>query len=88
MRAVIEHYTPKRLPMLTREVIRSLSKIVGGRHCKTGAEDLICYGYDATNLHYSPEAVVFPADAQQVEAISLGVTVCHLVEVLLGTLRV
>ncbi|MGD8531426.1 MAG: FAD-linked oxidase C-terminal domain-containing protein, partial [Syntrophobacterales bacterium] len=32
-------------------------------------EDLICYGYDATDLRYNPEAVVFPADVQEIVGI-------------------
>ena len=55
--------------MLSRETIRELSKIVGRRHCRTDPEDLICYGYDATDLRYNPEAVVFPADVQEIVAI-------------------
>ncbi|MGD8504049.1 MAG: FAD-linked oxidase C-terminal domain-containing protein [Syntrophobacterales bacterium] len=55
--------------MLSRETIRELSKIVGRRHCRTDPEDLICYGYDATDLRYNPEAVVFPADVQEIVGI-------------------
>ncbi len=55
--------------MLSRETIRGLSKIVGRKHCRTDPEDLICYGYDATDLRYAPEAVVFPADVQEIVAI-------------------
>jgi glycolate oxidase len=55
--------------MLSRKTIRELSRIVGRRHCRTDPEDLICYGYDATDLRYAPEAVVFPADVNEVVAI-------------------
>ncbi len=55
--------------MLARETVRGLVKIVGHRHCRTGPEDLICYGYDATDLRYTPDAVVFPADAEELVAI-------------------
>ncbi|UCE81967.1 MAG: FAD-binding protein [Deltaproteobacteria bacterium] len=55
--------------MLSRDTIRQLSRIVGRRHCRTDPEDLICYGYDATDLRYNPEAVVFPADVQEIVAI-------------------
>lgn len=55
--------------MLPRKTIRGLSKIVGRHNCRTDPEDLICYGYDATDLRYAPDAVVFPADAEEVVAI-------------------
>jgi glycolate oxidase len=55
--------------MLSRDTIRELSRIVGRRHCRTDPEDLICYGYDATDLRFNPEAVVFPADVQETVAI-------------------
>jgi glycolate oxidase len=55
--------------VLERETIRKLEKIVGRRHCRTDPEDLVCYGYDATGLRYTPEAVVFPADAHEIAAI-------------------
>lgn len=55
--------------MLSRDTIRQLSRIVGRRHCRTDPEDLICYGYDATDLRYNPEAVVFPVDVQEIVAI-------------------
>lgn len=35
----------------------------------TAQEDLLCYAYDATNRHCRPDAVVFPADTDQVSAI-------------------
>ncbi len=54
--------------MLARETVRGLVKIVGHRNCRTDPEDLICYGYDATDLRYTPNAVVFPADADEVVA--------------------
>ncbi len=55
--------------MLARETVRGLVKIVGHRNCRTDPEDLICYGYDATDLRYTPDAVVFPADAEELVAI-------------------
>ncbi len=55
--------------MLARETVHGLAKIVGRRNCRTEPEDLICYGYDATDLRYAPDAVVFPADTEQVVAI-------------------
>ncbi|UCG13805.1 MAG: FAD-binding protein [Deltaproteobacteria bacterium] len=55
--------------MLVRETIRKLSAIVGRERCRTDREDLICYGYDATDLHYSPEAVVFAEDVKEIAAI-------------------
>jgi glycolate oxidase len=55
--------------MLSNKTLRQLAKIVGRRRCRTEPEDLLCYGYDATALHYAPEAVVFPRDVEEIGAI-------------------
>ena len=53
------------------KVIWSLRKIVGLRQVLTAREDLVCYGYDAQHVEHLPEAVVRPADAEQVAEIVL-----------------
>jgi glycolate oxidase len=35
----------------------------------TAEEDLLCYAYDATNRHYRPDAVAFPANTDEVSDI-------------------
>lgn len=55
--------------MLDRGTARRLQEIVGRSYCRTDPAYLTCYAYDATPLKYRPEAVVFPANAQEVAAI-------------------
>lgn len=55
--------------MLEKPVIRKLREIVGDGHVTQEKQDLICYSYDATQLEFLPDAVVFPSDAGQVSAI-------------------
>lgn len=55
--------------MLAPEVTRSLKEIVGPENLYLALEDRLCYAYDASNLLYLPEAVVFPEEAEQVAAI-------------------
>ena len=50
-------------------IIPRIEAIVGQEHLSTAKEDLLCYAYDATNRHYRPDAVVFPANTQEVSAI-------------------
>jgi len=35
----------------------------------TAEEDLLCYAYDATNRHYRPDAVAFPANTHEISDI-------------------
>ncbi len=55
--------------MLERSVIRKLREIVGNEYVTQEKQDLVCYSYDATQMEFLPDAVVFPADALQVSAI-------------------
>jgi glycolate oxidase len=50
-------------------VIPKIEAIVGREHVTTAEEDLLCYAYDATNQHCRPDAVAFPANANQVSDI-------------------
>ena len=50
-------------------IIPRIEAIVGQEHLSTAEEDLLCYAYDATNRHHRPDAVVFPANTQEVSAI-------------------
>ncbi len=50
-------------------IIPRIEAIVGQEHLSTAKEDLLCYAYDATNRHHRPDAVVFPANTQEVSAI-------------------
>lgn len=50
-------------------IIPRIEAIVGPEQLSTAEEDLLCYAYDATNRHHRPDAVVFPANTQEVSAI-------------------
>ncbi len=49
--------------------LEKLERIVGAPFFSAHREDLVCYGYDATASLHVPDAVVFPASAQQVSQI-------------------
>jgi glycolate oxidase len=55
--------------MLDPAIIQELAAIVGADNLLTEKQDLICYGYDATQMEYLPDAVVHPADAAEVSAV-------------------
>jgi len=55
--------------MLSEKIIKNLEKIVGKPYISQKKEDLLCYSYDATQLMYLPEAVIFPNSAQKIAEI-------------------
>lgn len=55
--------------MLSSEIIRELETIVGSDNVATAKQDLICYGYDATQMEFLPSAVVHPANAEETAAV-------------------
>lgn len=56
-------------PALPLKAVQGLRDIVGHDHVLTALEDRVSYGYDASKLAALPQAVVFPADAQQVAQV-------------------
>lgn len=56
-------------PPLPKNVLRALQDIVGHEHVLTTLEDRTTYSYDASKLSALPQAVVFPADVQQVSHV-------------------
>lgn len=50
----------------TRDRLRA---ICGRPHVTTAREELLCYSYDGTGREFLPEAVVFPADTQEISAV-------------------
>lgn len=56
-------------PSMSHEVLDTLRDIVGHGHVLTALEDRLPYGYDASKLCAPPQAVVFPADADQIAHI-------------------
>ncbi len=55
--------------MLSAEIINGLAAIVGVDNLATEKQDLICYGYDATQMEFLPSAVVHPANAEETAAV-------------------
>lgn len=55
--------------MLAHTIVEQLRAIVGSENVATDKQDMICYGYDATQMEFLPSAVVHPADPQQVAAV-------------------
>src|SRR5512145_3013556 len=55
--------------MLDARIINKLQEIVGPDNVATDRQDLICYGYDATQMEFLPEAVVHPGSTAEIAAI-------------------
>lgn len=55
--------------MLDSRVLEKLREIVGEGNVSSEKHDLICYGYDATQMEFMPQAVAHPANASEVSAI-------------------
>ncbi|MBI5681810.1 MAG: FAD-binding protein [Deltaproteobacteria bacterium] len=55
--------------MLSQNIIKELTNIVGKNNILLSKEDLICYSYDATNQKFLPDAVVFPKNAEEISLI-------------------
>ncbi len=55
--------------MLTPAQIQALAAIVGEKNTLSEREDLICYGYDATQFEAPPDVVVFPTTTEQVSQV-------------------
>ena len=60
---------PDQSPHLSKDVIKQIKAICGEEHTCSSKEDLICYGYDATNLEGPAELVVFPGTAGEISEI-------------------
>ena len=55
--------------MLALHIIDELKKLIGPENVASDLQDLICYGYDATQMEYLPDAVVHPAGPEDVSKI-------------------
>jgi len=55
--------------MLSTDIIEQLKRIVGSDNVATDRQDLICYGYDATQMEFLPDAVVHPGSSDEVAAV-------------------
>jgi glycolate oxidase len=65
---VIGNRTENHRP-LDKALVREMEKIVRKENVLSSKEDLICYGYDATNLESLPGLVVFPREANEISEI-------------------
>jgi glycolate oxidase len=55
--------------MLEPRIISELKKLLGPENVATDLQDLICYGYDATQMEFLPDAVVHPAGPEEVSSV-------------------
>lgn len=55
--------------MLKPQVMEQLKQIVGADNFATGAQELVCYGYDATQMEFLPDCVVHPANSEEVSRV-------------------
>ena len=55
--------------MLDPLIVQELRDIAGDENVATEKQDLICYGYDATQMEFLPSAVVHPANAEETAAV-------------------
>ena len=55
--------------MLETHIILKLKTIVGPDNVATEPQDLLCYSYDATQMEFRPDAVVYPVNAEEVAQI-------------------
>ncbi len=55
--------------MLDRRILRLIQDIVGEAYVSTTDSDRLCYSYDATQRRHRPDAVVWPADAEQISRL-------------------
>jgi glycolate oxidase len=60
---------PRPVSRLDERVVKQIKDICGEKHTLTSKEDLICYGYDATNLEGPVALVVFPGTAEEISEI-------------------
>ena len=55
--------------MLEARLIQKLKAIVGDENVACEKQDLICYGYDATQMEFLPDVVVHPASPEEVSQV-------------------
>lgn len=54
---------------IDKNLIGQIEKIVGRKNVLSSKEDLLCYGYDATNLEVMPDLVVFPSTVNEISQL-------------------
>lgn len=55
--------------MVEKHVIKALQEIVGKENVATEKQDRICYSYDATQMEFLPDTVVFPGTTDEISRV-------------------
>ncbi|MCL2760619.1 MAG: FAD-binding protein [Desulfuromonadales bacterium] len=55
--------------MLESSVLTKMKNIVGSENVVTDKQEMICYGYDATQMEFLPDAVVHPGSTEEVSEL-------------------
>ncbi|GAB7028251.1 FAD-binding oxidoreductase [Geotalea toluenoxydans] len=55
--------------MLESRILEQIITIVGSENVATERQDLLCYGYDATQMEFLPDAVVHPGNVDEISQI-------------------
>lgn len=67
--ACLAYPRPMDIPSLSSAVMQKLASIVGADNVLTSDEDRLCYAYDGQRVERVPDAIVRPADAEQIAAV-------------------
>jgi len=59
----------KAFRQIDKTLIRRIEQIAGRENVLSSREDLLCYGYDATNLEVMPDLVVFPGTVNEISQL-------------------
>ncbi|WP_243369986.1 FAD-linked oxidase C-terminal domain-containing protein [Geotalea sp. SG265] len=55
--------------MLESRILENIKAIVGSENVATERQDLLCYGYDATQMEFLPDAVVHPGSVDEIAQV-------------------
>jgi glycolate oxidase len=55
--------------MVEKHVMKELREIVGKENVATEKQDRVCYSYDATQMEFLPDAVVFPGTTDEISRV-------------------
>ncbi|GFE57206.1 FAD-binding oxidoreductase [Geobacter sp. AOG1] len=55
--------------MLESRIIDALKEIVGAENVATETQDLLCYSYDATQMEFLPDVVVYPGNTEEISRV-------------------
>jgi glycolate oxidase len=55
--------------MLESRILENITAIVGSENVATDRQDLLCYGYDATQMEFLPDAVIHPGSVNEIAQV-------------------